>query len=160
MPTVAINTATQSDAALRININGRVEVRPAIEANTALSVTPVSINDTHLFNFPTQGAFSVEAIIGPKWKLYFYDAVTGAEEPVFADAGFMLAHTQPVTINRKGEMPVMYVQEGVGYRVVIKNQYGVEKHRIDYFEWPDVAEKFAVLGIASEVSVASSITPA
>ena len=160
MPTAAINTAAQGDTALRININGRVEVRSAAEANAALGVTPILINDTHLFSFPTQGAFNVEAIIGPKWKLYFYNAVTGAEESVFADAGFMLAHTQPVTINRKGEIPIMYVQEDVGYRVVIKNQHGVEKHRIDYFEWPDVAQKFAVLGIASEASTAQSITPA
>ena len=160
MPTVAINTATQSDAALRININGRVEVRPATEANAALSITPVSINDTHLFSFPTQGSFNVESIIGPRWKLYFYNAVTGAEEFVFADAGFMLAHAHPVTVDRRGELPVMYVQEGVGYKVVITNQYGVEKHRIDYFEWPDVAQKFAVLGVASETDPAQSITAA
>lgn len=159
MPTVAVNLATESNEALRVNINGRVEVRAALEANSALAINPVRINNTHLFSFPTQGSFNPGAIVGPRWQLYFYSAVTGLEESVFADTGFTLKHAQPVTVNRRGEMPVMYIQENVAYKVVLKNQYGVEKHRIDYFLWPDVVQAFAVIGAASSSESALSITP-
>ena len=160
MPTLAVNLATESDTALRVNINGRVEVRSALEASSALSITPVGIDDTHLFNFPTQGSFNASAIVGPGWQLYFYNAVTGLEETVFADTGFTLKHAQPITVNRRGEMPVMYVQENVAYKVVLKNQSGVEKHRLDYFLWPDAVQRFSVLGIAVQGDQALAITPA
>lgn len=159
MPTLEVNLASESNTALRVNINGRVEVRSTLEANSVLAITPVSINDTHLFNFPTQGSFNASAIIAPGWRLYFYNAVTGLEETIFADTGFTLKHSQPVTVNRRGEMPVMYVQENVAYKLVMKNQYGVEKHRLDYFLWPDVVQRFSVLGIATQADQALAITP-
>ena len=158
MPTVALNPAAEAEAALRININGRVEVRPAEKSSVGLAATPVAYNNTHLFNFPTQGAFNASAIVGPGWQLFFYHAVTGAEEPVFADTGFILAHTQPVTADRRGQLPVIYIQENVPYRLVLKNEHGIEKHRVHSFTWPDVVQALSVVGSALSLEVALSVS--
>ena len=160
MPTIAVNTAPESDDSLRININGRVVVRTAADGQIARPITAVLFNDTELFAFPNQGAFNANAIIGPGWKLFFYNAVTGVQETVFADDDLLLSHSQPVTVDRRGELPMIYVQSALGYRIVAQNQYGVEKHRIDYFMLPDVVQKFGVIGTATEADAAMTITPA
>ncbi|WP_241292497.1 hypothetical protein [Microbulbifer celer] len=61
--------------------------------------------------------------------------------PVFSDAGATIEHAQPVTLDRMGQLPAIFVDDTVSYQVSAYNEFGVFRYQ-QTFPGPGVAIRF------------------
>lgn len=123
MPTVNLGLATETDSALPITAAKAVAVGVAAEADSARRIAPLTGGQS-LF----VPAADVQSILGPRWRLYFADNATGEPLEIYADEHFTLQHSQPVTLDRFGRLPGVYLALGVEYKITIENEFGVFRH--------------------------------
>lgn len=83
-----------------------------------------------LFSFPDEGNFNVNSIIGPRWRIYFYQTGTMILSPVTSNEVGTIRHGAPVTVDRYGNVPTIYANSVITYDISIRNEYGVERHSI------------------------------
>jgi len=84
-----------------------------------------------LFSFPDEGNFNANSIIHPHWQIYFLQPGTTVASPVYADSNAALKHASPVKVDRFGNVPTIYVNESLDYKVSIRNEFDVERHVIE-----------------------------
>lgn len=125
MPTVNLGLATETDSAGAISAAHVVGVGRAEEADAALRIAPLTGAQS-----PFVPPDDVLAVLGPRWRLHFADNATGEPLEIYADENFTLQHSQPVTLDRFGQLPGIYLAIGVEYLVTVENEHGVARAEI------------------------------
>lgn len=125
MPTVNLGLAAETSAALPISAAKAVTLGIAAEADSARRIAPLTGAQS-----PFVPPADVLAILGPRWRLHFADNATGEPLEIYADANFTLRHSQPVVLDRFGQLPGIYLAIGVEYLVTMENEYGVVRAEI------------------------------
>ena len=83
----------------------------------------------------------LNSVLAPGWRLQFVDAGTMLPASVYSDSGGTLDHSQPVTLDRFGRLPAIYVDDATTYEVAAINQFGVFRYQ-QAFPGPGVAIRF------------------
>lgn len=71
----------------------------------------------------------LNSVLAPGWRLEFVDSGTMLPATVYADGGGTVEHIQPVTLDRFGQLPAIYVDDATGYEVAASNEYGVFRYQ-------------------------------
>lgn len=129
---VAFGTASELDSALPITPEISMTIGVSAETDTALPITPLSFDD---FSFPTISGFPVGSILGPKWRVYFFEPGTEISDPVRSATE---EHSNPVVFDRFGNEPEILVDIAKTYKISIRNQFNVEKYLIESYAFPGI----------------------
>ncbi|MDP5210880.1 hypothetical protein [Microbulbifer sp. 2205BS26-8] len=121
MLTVTIGTAQESAEAPPLLFVDSAQVE-----DQALQIAP-AIGSQEQFALPSMEGLSHGAIIQPGWRVRAYAAGTDLPVDVYADSNFRLIHSQPLKVDRFGQLPAMYLGQGADYRFVLENEFGVYK---------------------------------
>lgn len=87
------------------------------------------------FAFPSISGFPTGSILGPKWRVYFYEPGTEISEMVRSSTE---EHSNPVVLDRFGNEPEIFVDISKLYKISIRNQFDVEKYLIESYAFPGI----------------------
>ncbi len=79
---------------------------------------------SQLFLLPFRPALDANAIVVPDARLHFYASGTSTPQAVYSDEALTTPLSNPVTADAAGAWPLIYLNQALTYRVVIKDADG------------------------------------
>ena len=119
--TVTLAAVTETTALVALTTADVEIFSPITETTTLQALVTSDYSDTRLFYWPNISGYQIKPLVDPLDELHFYEVDTETAKQVAADPLFIQLHTNPVKVDRHGNIPAVYVDADKSYRFILKN---------------------------------------
>lgn len=109
------------------------------------------------FFLPFRPAIDANGLTISGAELYFYATGTTTPQAVYSDEGLTTPLTNPVVANAAGRWPVIYLDESLAYRVVLKDADGVTLDDADPYDGSIADSLSASLQAIADSAIAAKV---
>lgn len=156
--TVTLSSIAETTALVALTTVVEAGISAITETTSLQALVTSEYGDPRLFYWPNVAGYQINPLVDPLDELHFYEVDTTTAKQVSASADFTQLHTNPVKVDRLGNIPAVYVDATKSYRFILKNRYGVTKWEAGSYTWPNTVEDHVSLSPIPETTTLVALT--